>query len=129
MEFKENIPPRIFKVDNEEKHKIADCAHIRLKEGEQVTFETESGTEFDVARKSWGYYATPSLNGRLINFGLRGVLVRNPFKKYYVWLVEKGREGEFLKYLKEEQHDLITWLDTDEALDNLSKRSEIPLNE
>ncbi len=129
MEFKENIPPRIFKTGNREKHEIADCAHIRLKESEQVTFKTESGTEFDVARKSWGYYATPSLNGRLASFGLRGVLVRNPLKKYYVWLVEKGREEEFFKYLKEEQHDLITWLDGDDALENLSKRMGLSINE
>src|SRR5438105_15753607 len=72
-----NDPPRAFQVGRTEKIWIRDCAHISLEPDEQVTFLTGEGAEYDVARKDWGFYATPSLNSRLARFGLRGVLVRN----------------------------------------------------
>ena len=55
----------------------SDCGRIALAPDEQVTFTTEAGGEYDVTRKSWGFYATPSINGRLKTFGLRAALVRN----------------------------------------------------
>ena len=67
---------------------------IQLEPDEQVTFVTDSGSEYDVARKSWGYYATPSLNSRLAGFGLRGVLVRGDDGKAYLFLVEMGKASE-----------------------------------
>ncbi len=73
-------------------------------------------TELDVVRKSWGYYATPSLNGRLRTHGLRAALVVNGAGRLYVMLCEEGREPEFDAYLDAESQRLVCWLDSDEAV-------------
>ena len=82
-------PPRTFMVG--QGVEIKDCGRVSLDADEQLTFVTESGAEYDVARKDWGFYASPSLNGRLKQFGLRGVLIQNKeSKRYFLLLVEKG---------------------------------------
>ena len=84
---------------------------------------TESGAEYDVARKDWGFYATPSLNGRLETFGLRGVLIRNTLTgRYFVLLVERGREDAFAAYMAQESLEVVAWLDGTDALDALRAR-------
>jgi 2-polyprenyl-3-methyl-5-hydroxy-6-metoxy-1,4-benzoquinol methylase len=109
-------PPRVFRTGRGEPIEIKDCARIALDANDQVTFTTETGGEYDVARKSWGFYATPSLNGRLLNFGLRAVLVRSHVGKHYLFLVERGHEAEFGSYLEAEQNAVVRWLDNDEDL-------------
>ena len=81
-----------------------------------------SNAEYDVVRKSWGYYATPSLNGRLQAFGLRGVLVKSLDAKFYILLVEKGKEHCFLCYLDVEKLTIVCWLDDDNALETLEEK-------
>jgi hypothetical protein len=77
---------------------------------------------FDVGRKAWGWYATPSLNARAREHGLRGVLAMGqprPGKsaeRMYVMLVEEGREAAFEEYLAEERMRIVAWLDSDEAV-------------
>lgn len=122
MKFSPIEPPRQFKVGFGKVFYMKDCAHIELSPDEQVTFITESGAEYDLARKSWGFYATPSLNGRLEQFGLRGVLVKNRINRYFVMLVEKGREQLFEEYLTAEDLKIICWLDTGEALRDLEDK-------
>ena len=121
MKFKVINPPREFEVGFDKQIRIKDCANINLEPNEQVTFETETGVEYDVTRKSWGFYATPSLNGRLQRFGLRGVLVRNRISQYFVLLVEQGHEIEFASYLKSERLKIISWLDSDHSLGSLEQ--------
>ena len=122
MKVKVIDPPRVFEVGRGEVIQFKDCARIEPEPDEQVTFVTESGAEYDVARKSWGFYATPSLNGRLKSFGLRGVLVRSPTSRYYVFLVESGKEGDFQRYLDVEGHTVVCWLDTDSELGVLERK-------
>ena len=111
MKIKEIDPPRVFQVGVPQNNIfIKDCAKIYLNNDEQVTFCTDSGTEYDVARKSWGYYATPSLNGRLLRFGLKSALVKNNTEQYFLMLVEKDKEEEFKRYLQSENQKLICWL-------------------
>ena len=119
MKISKNIPPRTFKVGRRKTVELQDCAHIMLAPDEQVTFETGSGSEYDVTRKSWGYYATPSSNGRLKSFGLKTVLVKNSNSKFYILLVETEKEAEFQKYLKNEGLSIICWLDDDKHLESL----------
>lgn len=121
MKFKLIDPPRQFEVGIGEKIKLSDCAHIELAADEQITLKTESGAEYDVARKSFGYYATPSLNGRLLRFNLRAVLVRSPSNQFYVFLVEKGKESHFERYVEVEKQTIVSWLDNDASL-NLIER-------
>ncbi len=116
MKLTVNDPPRTFSIGRGNPITIKDCAHIELEPDEQVTFTTADGHEYDVARKSWGFYATPSLNARLLDFKLRAVLVRSPTAKYYVMLVERGKEKELEAYLAAEQNEIARWLDNDADL-------------
>jgi hypothetical protein len=116
MRFEAKDPPRGFIVGNAGPIEMRDCGTLRLEADEQVTLVTESGAEFDVARKEWGFYATPSLNGRLEGFGLRAVLIQNrATQRYFVLLVERGREASFELYLAVENLRIVHWLDTSAA--------------
>lgn len=123
MKFAETLPPRRFIVGNAVKFEMRDCGRLALEPNEQVTLVTESGAEYDVSRKDWGFYATPSLNGRLESFGLRGVLIRNTLTgRYFVLLVERGREDSFAAYMAQESLQLVAWLDSTASLDALRAR-------
>ena len=118
-------PPRRFAVGNAVKFDMKDCGSVALEADEQITFTTEGGAEYDVARKDWGFYATPSLNGRLEQFGLRAVLIKNRGTgRYFVLLVEKGREPAFDAYCEQENLAVIAWLDSSAALDALAQKLE-----
>ena len=123
MKFEPKDPPRRFPVGNSVKFDMQDCGNLRLDPDEQVTCVTASGAEYDVAAKDWGFYATPSLNGRLEQFGLRGVLIRNRGTgRYFVLLVERGREEQFDAYCAQENLAVIAWLDSTAALDDLAAK-------
>jgi hypothetical protein len=123
VKFAPKNPPRRFTVGNAVKFDMKDCGTLALEPDEQVTFTTEGGAEYDVARKDWGFYATPSLNGRLEQFGLRGVLIKNrSTARYFVLLVERGREKAFDAYCEQENLAVIAWLDSAAALDALARR-------
>ena len=109
-------PPREFEAGFDIKRTIKDCARIALDADEQVTFTTENSAEYDVCRKDFGFYATPSLNGRLPRFGLKPVLVKNRLDQYFVLLVEDGRHELFEKYRREEKLRIVAWLHSTEAL-------------
>lgn len=121
MRFKETIPPREFEVGYDKKGIIKDCGRMELEPDEQITFITTDGGEYDVARKDWGFYATPSLNGRLQQFNLRAVLVKNRMSRYFVMLVEKGKEALFETYVRQEPLKIVCWMD---SLDNLKHIDE-----
>jgi hypothetical protein len=122
VKFAPKNPPRRFPVGNAVKFDMKDCGSVALDHDEQLTFTTEAGAEYDVARKDWGFYATPSLNGRLEQFGLRGVLIKNRGTgRYFVLLVEKGKEPAFDAYCAQENLAVVAWLDSSAALDALAK--------
>lgn len=125
MKIQENNPPRAFVVGQAD-HPITlhDCAHLSLASDEQITLIGPTGSELDITRKSWGYYAMASLNSRLLNFGLHTVLVRSTAdNKFFILLVEAGKEAEFQTYLAETHQEIITWLDSDEALAQIQTRA------
>lgn len=123
MKFTPKTPPRRFAVGNAAKFEISDCGSLTLDADEQVTLATERGGEYDIVRKAWGFYATPSLNGRLEHFGLRGVLIRNRGTgRYFLLLMERGCEASFDAYIAEEGLEIIAWMDSTAALDELARR-------
>ena len=77
MKIIEKNPSREFKVGCEQSITLKDCGDIFLEVNEQVTFLTTDTAEYDVCRKEWGYYATPSMNDRLKRFGFKTALVKN----------------------------------------------------
>ena len=113
MNFIPNTPARDFIV-GEISILIHDCGTMFLNQNEQITFKRESGAEYDVTAKDWGFYATPSTNGRLSKFGFRTALVSNTKnKRRYVLLVEKGFEDSFNSYLNAESLVIEMWLDNE----------------
>jgi hypothetical protein len=120
-------PPRTFGVGNRG-GTLEHVADVELGDDEVVTFRTGSETEFDVTRKSWGYYATPSLNGRLREHGLRAALAvgvprsDGEPERLYLLLVEAGREDDFQTYIDAEHMRVVGWLDTDAAIAEAAQR-------
>tara|TARA_Y100000588_G_C13628850_1_gene658615 strand:+ start:116 stop:469 length:354 start_codon:yes stop_codon:yes gene_type:complete len=104
-------PPRKFLVGRDNQIEISHCANVDLKPNEQVTFVTDSNKEYDVVRKSWGFYATPSVNSRLKNQGFKTALVKNSKSQWYIMLVDSGQIDEFHSYLEEEKNEIVEWLD------------------
>lgn len=125
MKFTPQQPPRAFQVGPTRQITLLDYGKIRLEPNEQVTFTLPEGGEYDVARKEWGFYATPSLNGRLEQFGLRGVLIKNRVTgKYFVLLVERGKEKKFDEYCQQENLAVVMWMDCSRALESLEKKAK-----
>lgn len=103
--------PREFRVGADGQITIRDCGKVFLDPDEQVTFTTPQGAEYDVVRKDWGYYATPSVNDRLKRFNFKTALVRNSKGQVYIMIVEKDRLSAFEAYLAAEKNYLLQWLD------------------
>lgn len=121
MKIKTIEPARTFSIGSGGEVRIDHCADIQLDANEQVTFVTPSGTQYDVVRKEWGYYATPSTNSRLINHDLRAALVINPSGQLYVMLCESGKEREFEDYLSSDNQQFLIWLDSNASVQQLRK--------
>jgi hypothetical protein len=114
-------PPRTFRVGPQGAIELRDCGRVQLEPDEQVTFTTPTGAEYDVVAKSWGFYATPSVNGRLVTFGFSSALVKSADGKRFVLLVDRSRRGEFDAYLAANNLTVVVWLDDDRALDVLDR--------
>ena len=110
MKYKINKPSRKFVV-GKSKIMLSDAASIYLKPDEQVTFKDERGAEYDVCRKTWGYYATPSINGRLKNFGFKTAIVENKqTEMLYIMLVNEEMMDPFEEYLSNEDLFVVKWM-------------------
>jgi len=129
MRIEQVDPPREFEVGFHGAT-LKHVANLELARDEVVTLVTPSGTELDVTRKEWGYYATSSLNGRLRDHGLRAVLAMGlpregeQAERMYLLLVEEGREDVFEAYLEAESMRVAAWLDDDAAVAGLARKSE-----
>ena len=110
MKIKTNKPPRVFKVGKKRNITISDLGDIFLKADEQVTFVTENDGRHDFCRKSWGFYATPSINSRLKKENFFTALVANEDKRIFVMVVDKTKVKEFRSYLKDENQTVVAWL-------------------
>lgn len=100
---------RTFKVGIK-KIILKEVAKIKLKKNEMITF-VSGKSEYDVVKKEWGYYATPSINKRLISYDINTCLIKNiKSKNLFLVLVHKRKKKQFLKYLKEEKCKIVKWL-------------------
>lgn len=121
MRFDPTEPPREFAVGRRG-GRLRHVADGWLEADEVLTLRTDSGTELDLTRKSWGYYGSPSLNGRLREHGLRAALAMGvprdgeEASRMYLMLVEEGHEQAFQDYLEAEEMEIVAWLDSDEAV-------------
>lgn len=111
MNIIEVNPPRSFDV-GVSGVTLKHCADVRLSPDEMVTFVTPDGHEYDVVRKSWGYYALPSIEKRLSDHGFRAALVRSyGTGRSFVVLVENDQIEEWRIYAEAEGLFVVSWLD------------------
>lgn len=103
-------PPRTFCVGAKDSITIRDVGRVHLEADEQLTFVTESGANYDFVRKKWGFYATPSINGRLVNEGFITALVENKFGRIYIMVVEEKMSLQFQDYCEREGQRVLQWL-------------------
>ena len=117
MKIKRIEPARRFLVGRRAPIECAHVADIELDHNQLVTFRAAGGVEHDVSRTSFGFYATQSMNGRLPAHNLRPALVRNEMQRYYVLLVETGKEDVFNAYIDAGADELVAWLDGSEEVE------------
>lgn len=110
--------PREYKVGFDNKITIKDYGRIKLDKNEQISFIGDNGL-YDFCRKNWGFYSTPSINKRLKNNKFETYLVKNIYNNIYLWAVEKNKKKLFIKYLKDENHDILLRLDKIETENDL----------
>ena len=93
MKTKIKKKPRIYNVGFSDKFQVKDFGKIFLNANEQITFVSRN-REYDFSMKNWGYYATPSINGRLKNNNYKTFLVKNIYNKIYImgFIVVSGRK-------------------------------------
>ena len=119
MKIDSKTAPRKFPVGIAE-IQLSHVADIDLAPEEMVTFLTTDHREYDVCRKSWGYYATPSLGGRLRTFGWRAAVMRNIDTRHcFVVLVQEGMEDDWKAYMISERQELVMWIDDFETLSRM----------
>lgn len=117
-------PPRRFRVGRPGKEQIVHCLNLELADDEMVTLTSASGSENDIVRKPWGYYATSSLNARLPEHGLRPALVEGLSRpeedrpRRHLLLVERQEMEVFEAYLAQEEMRVICWLDNPDEFPN-----------
>lgn len=121
MKVDETKPPRRFMVGIRGEVELAEVAKIYLEPEELVTFFGPQGSEHDVTRKDWGFYATQSVNYRLPTKGLRAALVKNTQGRWFVLLIEKAeeRKAAFKEYCQSEQVTVVAWLDDEATLQKI----------
>lgn len=117
MQLNKKSPPRKFTVGRAEAPiHLVDCGTLYLDSNEQVTFMTADGKQYDVVRKHWGFYGTPSTNRRLKNFGFKTALMNSGGGLYYIWIVEQEKLDDFQQYAVDEMHEIVCWLDDEVAM-------------
>ena len=116
MKINKIKPSREFEVGIS-RIKLKHTADIELDDNEMVTFRNKNNLEYDVTKKNWGFYVTPSLAGRLKNKGYKALLMRNKQSRHcYIVMVENGFEKEFESYCIKENQEVVIWLDDFEKL-------------
>ncbi len=101
---------RKFFVGLKKNIQINHIANIHLKSDEQITFISKKKREYDFVKKNWGYYVTPSINGRFKFFKFISCLVENSLsKKKFVLVVYKEKLNQLKIYLKKEKLKILFW--------------------
>ena len=108
-------PPRTFQVGISG-ITLAHCADVQLDPDEMVTFIGPEQSEYDVTRKSWGYYATPSISSRLSANGFRVAIVRSAkTRNVFVVLIYTKHAADWEDYAAHEGLEVILDLDDFDA--------------
>jgi hypothetical protein len=103
---------RKFKPSKNSNITLNDCGEIILDNNEQVTFshKDKKDCNYDVTKKNWGYYATPSINGRLKKNNFTShIVVNKKTRLFFIMIVDINKKKSFAKYLKNQNLQIINW--------------------
>lgn len=78
---------------------------INLKPDQQITL-INGKSEYDIAKKNWGFYVTPSIQKRLKMFNLEVYLISKS-KNYLLCLVKKNKKELFKSFLLKKKMKFI----------------------
>ena len=101
---------RKFKGSGTDDSLTTDCGRLYLESNEMITLVNLHGKEYDVCAREWGFYATPSVNSRLVNEGFSTALVENTSGKIFVMVVDDAEREKFFRYIEKESSKVIEWL-------------------
>lgn len=110
MQFDPVEPPRIFFVGKSNEIPLFHVGDCKLANDEVLTLLGPNGEEYDLVAKDWGFYATPSVNRRLISFGIMTSLVEGLQGKRFIHLVYEDKRDQYENYCKSEGLRVIAWL-------------------
>ena len=94
---------------------LVDKGSVYLNNNENISVHFNKKINYDVAKKSWGFYPLPSINKRLKKFKLKAVIVESRnFNTYFIMLVVENKKKmvDFKKYCKKENIKIIAWLNS-----------------
>ena len=88
---------RKFKVGWDKKVILKDVGSLYLNSDENITIKNlNNKKEYDICKKEWGFYGTPSLNKRLKKFGYKSALVKNTvFGTFGIMIVDEEKKKFF----------------------------------
>tara|TARA_B100000963_G_scaffold183601_1_gene159579 strand:- start:147 stop:434 length:288 start_codon:yes stop_codon:yes gene_type:complete len=72
---------------------------IKLKNDSQISIELNNNL-FDIVKKEWGYYLSPSFQNRLKKNSIITFAIINK-KNYELHFINKNKRKSFIKYLNE----------------------------
>ena len=110
MKVYKKLPPRKFMVSKKNNIVLKDLRKIFLNNNENLSITGKNKKIYEICRKDWGYYATPSINFRLKKNGFKTALIQQD-KKFFVVIVDKSKMKSFNYYRKIENYKLVKWLD------------------
>ncbi len=102
--------PRKFLVSKKNNIILKDVGKVFLNNNENLSLIGNNNKTYEICRKDWGYYATPSINFRLRKNGFKTALIKQN-KKLFVVIVDKNEMKSFNNYRKIENYKLVKWLD------------------
>ena len=83
---------------------------MKIKKNKKIRKFSIKKQEYDLCKKEWGFYATPSINSRLKNNNFTTLIVQGKkFGKFYIHIVDKKKINVHKKYLKSEKLKIIKW--------------------
>ena len=90
---------------------ITHVADLKLSNDELITIKVNKKTEYDITKKNWGFYSTPSINKRLLKFNFKTCIIKNKTSKnIFILIVDKNKIKKLNKYIKNENCIVIKWL-------------------
>jgi len=94
---------RSWKVGEKKTINITEKIKIELDDNEQASFVEKNGNySYEVCKKNWGYYLSPSINKRMKDYNHKIYLTKDESNKIFIMAVKSKKIQSFILYCKSE---------------------------